>query len=287
MWFKVSLLVFAVAVSGCVTAITDTLRDVKPQHDISTGSETAIIRGSEKGVMDPQTCHIYEPDSTMMLVTDAGKVSLLAKCFGYGTYGRSGAYYAGVEFTAEAGHTYLLGHQFGTSYRTIDLFDVSDSKRLVLRRPLMSSEMYAAESTSKAVVIMGTGQIGCKFLPAAEPLAGDQFADLLRRHRHPVPSFYENEYTNLLLAPGQVTFTARCLKFGKRFGGKTRVKLAYKADISFEVESGHLYEIDINIKRPECAQVTDISRDELPITCEPATQIDELLGLTTSELDDL
>ncbi len=288
MWFKVSLIVCAVAVSGCVTAITDTLRDVKPQHDISTGSETAIIRGSEKGVMEPQTCHIYQPVSTMELLTDAGKVSLLAKCFGYGTYGRSGAVYAGVEFTAEAGHAYLLGHQFETSYRTIDLIDVSDSNRLVIRRPLMFIETYAAESSSKAVVISGIGSdtIRCTFLRAAEPLVGDQFADLLRRHRHPVPSFYENEYTNLLLAPGQVTFTARCLKFGKRFGGKTRVKLAYKADISFEVESGHLYKIDINIKRPECAQVTDISRDELPITCVPATQIDELLGLTTSELRD-
>jgi len=208
MWFKVSLIVFAVAVSGCVTAITDTLPDVKPQHDISTGSDTATIKGSEKGVMDPQTCHIYEPDSTMVLITDAGKVSLLAKCFGYGTYGRSGAVYAGVEFTAEAGHTYLLGHQIGTSYRTIDLIDVANSNRLVIRRPLMFIETYAAESSSKAVVISGIGSdtIGCKFLRAAGPLTGDQPADYSRRYGFPVSSFYENEYINLLLTPGEVTW---------------------------------------------------------------------------------
>ncbi len=84
-----------------------------------------------------------------------------------------------------------------------------------------------------------------------------------------------------------MAFTARCIKSETRFAGKTRVKQAYTADISFVAKPGHLYEIHINIKRPECAQVTDISRDELPITCEPATQIDELLGLTTSELSDL
>lgn len=151
MWFKVSLIVFAVAVSACVTAITDTLPDVKPQHDISTGSDTATINGSHNGVIETQTCHIYEPsDSTMVLITDAGKVSLLARCFAYGDDGRiSGALYAGVEFTAEAGHTYLLGHQFGTSYRTIDLIDDSDSNRLLIRRPLMFSETYAPKVIPK------------------------------------------------------------------------------------------------------------------------------------------
>ncbi len=289
MWFKVSLIVFAVAVSGCVTALTDTLPDVKPQHDISTGSDTATIKGSDKGVLEPQTCHIYEPDSKMMLETEAGKVSLIAKCFGYGTYGRSNEVYAGVEFTAEGGHTYLLGHQFGTTYLTIDLIDVSDGNRLVIRRPLMRSETYAAESSSKAVVISGGGSdtIGCRVIRTTEPLTGDRRTASYLRYGWPVPSFYEIEYLNVLLTPGQVTFTARCLKFEKRFAGKTRVKQAYTADISFVAKPGHLYEIDINIKRPECVQVTDISRDELPITCDPATQIDELLGLTTSELKDL
>ena len=84
-----------------------------------------------------------------------------------------------------------------------------------------------------------------------------------------------------------MAFTARCIKSETRFAGKTRVTHAYTADISFVAKPGHLYEIHINIKRPECAQVTDISRDELPITCEPAKQIDEILGLTTSALSDL
>ncbi len=228
----------------------------------------------------------------MVLVADAGKVSLLAKCFGYWAYGRSGLMYAGVDFTAEAGHTYLLGRldKQEAGFSGIELIDVSDSNQLVIRRTLMFSETYAADISSKAVVISGSGSdtIRCNFLRTAGPLKGDQCADIQRRYGVPVPCLNENEYfNNLLLTPGQVTFTARCIEFEMRFARKTRVKQAYTADISFVAKPGHLYEIEINIKRPECAQVTDVSRDELPITCEPATQIDELLGITTSEFDDL
>jgi len=281
--------------SGCV-AIVATIFDpliadefeVSRRHDISTTNDTAIIAGFKKGVMERTTCNIIQPAATMELIVDAGKTSLVVGCVYDNLMTSMGRYkFAGVEFDAEAGHTYEISRaMYG-----IKLIDVSDSNRLVIRRPLMFSETYAAESSSKAVVISGSGSdtIRCNFLRTAGPLKGDQRADIYRRVGAPVPSFYENEYFNVLLTPGQVTVTARCINFEMPFfsGRKTRVKQAYTADISFVAKPGHLYEIEINIKRPECAQVTDVSRDELAITCEPATQIDELVGLTTIELSDL
>ena len=282
MWTKFPLIVLIAGLSGC--AVMFATIEVSRRHDISTTNDTAIIAGFKKGTIQRTRCNIIQPAATMELIVDAGWTSLVVGCvyddlmMGMGRYK-----FAPFEFDAEAGHTYEIKC-------CIKLIDISDSNRLVLRRTLMFSETYAADISSKAVVISGSGSdtIRCNFLRTAGPLKGDQCADIQRRYGVPVPCFNENEYfNNLLLTPGQVTFTARCIEFEKRFAGKTRVKQAYTADISFVAKPGHLYEIDINIKRPECAQVTDISRDELPITCEPATQIDELLGLTTIELSDL
>jgi len=219
MWTKFPLIVLMAGLSGCAVTFATILDPLIPdvdkfevsrRHDISSTNDTAIIAGFKKGVMQRITCNIIQPAATMELIVDAGWTSLVVGCVYDDLMNYMGRYtFAPFEFDAEAGHTYEINPTIKfIGGAKLALIDVSDSNRLVLGRTLMFSETYAADISSKAVVISGSGSdtIRCNFLRTAGPLKGDQCADIQRRYGVPVPCFNENEYfNNLLLTPDHVS----------------------------------------------------------------------------------
>ena len=272
MWFRKSLIILMVPLSGCVAPILDTRSDIPNHADLSLGSATAVIKGFKDGILEPETCHIYDPALTMKLVMDAGKVSVLVSCFRYGSgtgkYGRTNSSYALFEFVAKADHTYRLERN-RTGVSSLDLIDVSDRKRLILRRT-MSGPTLAFEGSSKAdVVMMGGTSIPCQFNLSSELTFG-------KGH------FIGH---SLKFDPGPVAITVRCIKITSPWI-EHRVKYAYGTELIFEASAGHIYTIKLQGNGDNrCVQVTDVTTRELrTLMCEPAEVLDELLGLTRSEL---
>ncbi len=274
MWFRKSLIILMVLLSGCVAAILDTQSDISNHADLSLGSATAVIEGSRFRVPEPATCHIDHPARTMKLVLDAGKVSVEVQCFYYGAWtgrnSRINSGYALFEFVAIADHTYRLKRN-RTGFSSIDLIDVSDSKRLIVRRLLFGERELAADSTSKAVgVMMGGTSIPCQFNLSSELTFGKD---------------YFNYHGNLAFDSGPVEITVRCIKITSPWI-EHRVKYAYESELIFEASAGHIYSFKLQGNGDNrCIQVTDVTTRELrTLVCEPAEVLDKLLGLTLGEL---
>lgn len=262
--------------SGCVAGVLDPRFGVAAHRDLSTGNDTAVINGSKKGTVEVLICDVLVPVRTKQLVIDAGEISLLAVC---GIYGYQGLSFAGFEFNAEAGHTYeLRGFKVsavgrGLGFAHVDLVDISDGKRLVLRRPLDFNRSSIGTNQNAFAVRSAHGQIACSL----------EVPEHIRQRSH-----HEDYDGVIVLNPGQVTIVARCIKFISPWIER-RVKYAYESELIFEASAGHVYSFRLQGNgNNRCVQVTDVSTDEIrPLACEPVRQLDELLGLTHTEVIDV
>jgi hypothetical protein len=272
MEFRLTLIATLMVFSGCTGSGRPFTPNVVAHSDLSTGNDTAVINGSRKGIVEVLTCAVREPVSTKQLVIDAGEISLLAGCYIY-----QSSHFAGFEFNAEAGHTYeLRGFKKsdvgrGLGFAHVDLVDISDGKRLVLRRPLDSNRSLIGTNQNAFAVRSNQGILTCSL----------QVPEHIRQGSH-----HEDYDGVILLNPGQVTIVARCLGFTSSFGwAKSEVEHAYEAEIVFETQAGHVYKFELQGKDDKCVQITDVSTDEIrPLACVPVRQLDELLGLTPSEV---
>ena len=281
--FRILQMFLLVVVSGCVTAITDTLSDIPKHTDLSTVSASAVIKGSTDGVMEPNTCHIDSPARTMELILDAGIVSITVQCFGYGEYGRTKSVFAGITFVADAGHTYRLGRTSGNAegFRGVDLIDTTKKKRVVARRPVFYTKGAAARSISMAYVFTGynafnaaPGDVRCQLtLPREASTA----------HHVIQTSGYSTRY---FVEPGPAMFTVTCTEWSSSFGPlKSKVKNRYVSDVEFDVEANHSYALGLQSRGTNCIYVADITtRSPQQLICQAAKQSDESQGLTRVEI---
>ena len=80
MWYRTSLILFAAGLTGCGALALNSNIEIAQRHDISTGDDTVEIRGSKKGAVERETCHIARPAFSMALIADAGQVSFIVGC---------------------------------------------------------------------------------------------------------------------------------------------------------------------------------------------------------------
>ena len=269
MRYRISLIVLAAGLTGCGVVFNPIVIgkvDVTQRHDISTGNDTVEIRGSKKGVLERETCHIVRPTSTMVLVTDSGPVSIVVGCFVtvQVVVGRYGFNFAAVDFVAKAGHTYRFGRTSNhvSGFPGIDLIDITDSKRLVVRRPFSSAEPAGASSLAyifAAWHTAGAGSRGCE-------LDG-------------LPNF---QFINT----GDLNFSVRCREWSSSFGPlKSKITAEYVADINFKAEPGHIYAVSIANEGGKCVQLADVTTEPLrSLSCQPTTDVVEDLGKTRVEI---
>jgi hypothetical protein len=262
----VSLMLVAIAMSGCAPQVFDTLSDIPGHIDLSTGIHSSVIEGSKQGAIEREYCYVDEPAKTFELVTDSGDVSIIVACFGYGSYTGRSYSYAVVEFHAQADHTYQISHTSIQEYRFrgIDVVDSTDNKRLVTRKPLEWERASAIANASQAFVFGIFDSAG----------AGDTRCLIDRTHHR---KYFD---------PGELNFAVRCIEWSSSFGSlKSKVKAAYEARIAYDAKSSHSYGVSIQDKDGKCAQVMDVTTNPLhELLCEPTVALDELIGKTKVEI---
>ncbi len=136
-----ALLVFAVcSISGCVPPqLLDTLDDIPAQVDLSTGGSTSVIEGTTAGVIDREYCFISSPARTFELTTNSGATSIVVECFTYDTVNYTGrrSNSASISFEAQADHRYSLVWNRGGGINDVDLVDLTEDGRLIVREPFL------------------------------------------------------------------------------------------------------------------------------------------------------
>ena len=253
---------------GCLGAIVHESR-IPDQRDISTSDATVTIFGSGSGVNGLRCYPEIEGQRYRKIIMDAGDASLTVTCRQYNEYGPAVRGDVTFEFVADAGHEYkLIGYVHGCfgcgkssrlGFDYVDLIDITDKKQVVFRSPFGGSG-YFDEVTGeiKAIVVAanGSGSDHCGFFEVTETITATGY-DISRR-------------SSRQLTPGPVLFAARCRNVN--FRGTT--KAIHDAQLAFEAVAGHLYAVELDPRTRKCIRVTDVTRNEQLVTCDPAIRVE-------------
>ena len=283
---RMVVLAIVVTASGCMTAWKRV--DVPASADLSTSTNTAVIRGSRSG-MNGLDCYISGPSSSRELIVDAGEVSIRVTCYSWsGQVGESmHKRIAKLSFRAREGHTYeLVGYstcmgcgkrsRFGFEY--VDLIDSSDGKRSVLSAPFG----YDVKDTRAVVYFRRqrpSAELPCVYLDKASPpgeiayIHGD-FVYYYAEGR----SFKSTRIDDghLELPPTPQTISVQCTaptgrKWNDSAGGE--ITATFRAEFKLTAEPGHMYGIYMPDDGQQCVQVRDVFERKVTVECIEADKL--------------
>lgn len=260
--------------SACVAPLLVAPGDISDEADVSSGASTAQILGTTRGVIEPDTCHVEEPERTKKLTVDAGMVSLVVACFYYGDMGPSRRQYAAVEFLAAEGHRYSVRKADTTTLNGIDVVDLTDRRNLVARTILARGRADAAMTIGRALVFvsgdLGRGRPGdlrCG-LRNADTAGGESLEKLETNWRRIL-----NKH---VVDPGQLAVQVTCSEWSSSFGPmKSKEKRRHSTIVHIDAKAGRLYAVDLDLSEGACVVVTDVTtKDEKASDCIPMTSQD-------------
>jgi hypothetical protein len=223
--------------------------------DVSTGTDTAVIKRIYKGITD---CRIFpgsvpfstSPTGPTELTIDAERTTVVARCPGQSLFGGGGWFWNPYTFVAVAGHVYeFRRHRVGPN--CLALVDTTAGDNLIACEPYYRGG-YANYSTGED--------------PAVIQVASDRKSELCSLE---VANKSLHAFRTIEVDAGPTTIDATCNfqtsgLFQGTFMGRSRFE--------FVAEAAHRYSV-AEVEK-DCITLHDVTSEKVMIACEAIQEIE-------------